>query len=141
MSKSVNKVILVGNVGSAPEMRTTQTGTVIAKLSLATNRTWKDASGNAQERTEWHHLTFFGNLAGVVEEWINTGDRLYVEGRIEYSEVEGDDGNKRYFTDVVVNEMVMLGSSNGATSEHTPATQDHAITTSDPVSESVDMPF
>lgn len=126
MSKSVNKVILVGNVGSAPEMRTTQTGTVVAKLSLATNRTWKDAAGTPQERTEWHHLTFFGNLAGVVEEWINTGDRLYVEGRIEYSEVEGDDGTKRYFTDVVVNEMVMLGSSNGTSADPAAVTSESA---------------
>jgi len=108
MSKSVNRATLVGNVGSAPEVRTTPSGTKVAKMSLATNRTWKEKDGTVQERVEWHRLVFWGQIADVVEKWINKGDRLYVEGRIEYSTSEAD-GVKKYFTDIVVQELVMLG--------------------------------
>jgi single-strand DNA-binding protein len=112
MSRSLNKVMLIGNVGNEPEIRATSGGTRVAKLSLATNRSWPDRSGQQQEKTEWHRLTFFGRLVDVVEQWVKKGDRLYVEGRIEYSQTEGDGGPK-YWTDIVVNEMVMLGSSGG----------------------------
>jgi single-strand DNA-binding protein len=104
--------MLIGNVGSDPEIRATSGGTRVAKISLATNRSWPDRSGQQQEKTEWHRLTFFGRLVDVVEQWVKKGDRLYVEGRIEYSQTEGDGGPK-YWTDIVVNEMVMLGSSGG----------------------------
>jgi single-strand DNA-binding protein len=110
MSRSLNKVMLIGNVGNEPEIRALSSGARVAKVSLATNRTWSDRAGQQQERTEWHRLTFFGRLVDVVEQWVKKGDRLYVEGRIEYSQVEGE-GGTRYFTDIVVNEMVMLGSS------------------------------
>ena len=110
MSRSLNKVMLIGNVGNDPEIRALSSGARVAKVSLATNRTWSDRAGAQQERTEWHRLTFFGRLVDVVEQWVKKGDRLYVEGRIEYSQVEGE-GGTRYFTDIVVNEMVMLGSS------------------------------
>lgn len=109
MSRSLNKVLLIGNVGSEPEVRTTPNGTRVAKVSLATNRTWKDGSGQEQEKTEWHRLTFFGNIVDVVERYVNKGDRLYVEGRVEYSQTEAD-GVTKYWTDIVVSEMVMLGS-------------------------------
>ncbi len=112
MSRSLNKVMLIGNVGSEPEIRATAGGTRVAKLSLATNRSWPDRNGQQQEKTEWHRLTFFGRLVDVVEQWAKKGDRLYVEGRIEYSQTEGEGGPK-YWTDIVVNEMVMLGSSGG----------------------------
>lgn len=110
MSRSLNKVMLIGNVGNDPEIRATGSGARVAKLSLATNRTWSDRAGQQQERTEWHRLTFFGRVVDIVEQWVKKGDRLYVEGRIEYSQVEGE-GGTRYFTDIVVNDMVMLGSS------------------------------
>ena len=110
MSRSLNKVMLIGNVGNDPEIRALSSGARVAKVSLATNRTWSDRAGQQQERTEWHRLTFFGRLVDVVEQWVKKGDRLYVEGRIEYSQVEGE-GGTRYFTDIVVTEMVMLGSS------------------------------
>ncbi|MEX0837316.1 MAG: single-stranded DNA-binding protein [Gemmatimonadota bacterium] len=109
MSRSLNKVMLIGNVGNDPEIRATGSGARVAKLSLATNRTWSDRAGQQQERTEWHRLTFFGRVVDIVEQWVKKGDRLYVEGRIEYSQVEGE-GGTRYFTDIVVNDMVMLGS-------------------------------
>ncbi len=110
MSRSLNKVMLIGNVGSEPEIRATSSGTRVAKVSLATNRSWSDRNGQQQEKTEWHRLTFFGRLVDIVEQWVNKGDRLYVEGRIEYSQTESQEGT-RYWTDIVVNEMVMLGSS------------------------------
>ena len=113
MSRSLNKVMLIGNVGNDPEIRATSGGARVAKVSLATNRSWSDRSGQQQEKTEWHRLTFFGRLVDIVEQWVKKGDRLYVEGRIEYSQTEGEGGTK-YWTDVVINEMVMLGSSGGA---------------------------
>lgn len=114
MSRSLNKVMLIGNVGNEPEIRATSSGARVAKLSLATNRTWSDRTGQQQERTEWHRLTFFGKVVDVVEQWVKKGDRLYVEGRIEYSQVEGE-GGTRYFTDIVVSDMVMLGSTGPGT--------------------------
>ena len=113
MSRSLNKVALIGNVGSDPEIRTTPSGARVAKVSLATNRSFQDRSGQQQERTEWHRLTFFGRLVDIVEQWVNKGHRLYVEGRIEYSQTQDDQGGTRYWTDIVVNEMVMLGSGGG----------------------------
>lgn len=112
MSRGLNKAMLIGNVGNDPEMRTTAGGTQVAKVSLATNRSWTDRGGQQQEATEWHRITFFGRLAEIVEEWVHKGDRLYVEGRIEYSQVEHG-GQIRYYTDIVASEMVMLGSPNG----------------------------
>lgn len=110
MSRSVNKVTLIGNVGNDPEIRSTSSGSRVAKVSLATNRQFQDRSGQTQDRTEWHRLTFFGRLAEIVEQYVKKGDQLYVEGRIEYSQTQDDQGHTRYWTDIVVNEMVMLGS-------------------------------
>ena len=110
MSRSLNKVMLIGNVGNDPEIRATGSGARVAKVSLATNRSWSDRAGQQQEKTEWHRLTFFGRLVDVVEQWVKKGDRLYVEGRIEYSQTEGE-GGTRYWTDIVITEMVMLGST------------------------------
>lgn len=118
MSRSLNKVMLIGNVGNAPEIRATSSGARVAKLSVATNRSWSDRSGQQQEKTEWHRLTFFGRLVDIVERWVKKGDRLYVEGRIEYSQTEGEGGTK-YWTDIVVSEMVMLGSTNGGDGDST----------------------
>jgi len=113
MSRSLNKVMLIGNVGSDPEIRSTSSGARVGKVSVATNRSWQGRDGQTQEKTEWHRLTFFGRLADIVEQYVKKGDRLYVEGRIEYSQTQDDQGNTRYWTDIVVNEMVMLGSGGG----------------------------
>lgn len=121
MARSLNKVMLIGNVGSDPEIRMTPSGSKVAKLSLATNRSYQDRSGQQQERTDWHRLNFwdskFRNLAEIVERYVKKGDRLYVEGRIEYSQTQDDQGGTRYWTDIVVNEMVMLGSGTGGPTE------------------------
>ena len=113
MSRSLNKIMLIGNVGSDPEVRSTTSGSRVAKMSLATNRTFQDRSGQQQERTDWHRLTFFGKLADIVEQWVHKGDRIYVEGRVEYSQTQDDQGGTRYWTDIVVNEMMMLGGQGG----------------------------
>jgi len=114
MSRSLNKVMLIGNVGNDPEIKTTGGGTKIAKVSLATNRTFNDRSGQQQEKTEWHRLTFWDKMADLVDQYVKKGDRLYVEGRIEYSQTEDDKGNQRFWTDIVVREMVMLGGAGSA---------------------------
>jgi single-strand DNA-binding protein len=111
MSRSLNKVMLIGNVGNEPEIKTTGGGTKIAKVSLATNRTFSDRSGQQQEKTEWHRLTFWDKMADLVDQYVKKGDRLYIEGRIEYSQTEDDKGNQRFWTDIVVREMVMLGGA------------------------------
>jgi single-strand DNA-binding protein len=108
MSRSLNKVMLIGNVGSDPEVRTTPSGKRVAKVSLATN--WKRGQ---EDRTEWHRLTFWEGLAEVVERYVKKGDRLYVEGRLEYSQTQDDQGGVKYWTDIVVNEMIMMGSGGG----------------------------
>lgn len=109
MARSLNKVTLIGNVGSDPEVRATAGGSRVAKLSIATNRSWNDGSGQRQEKTEWHRLTFFGRLADIVEQYVKKGDRIYAEGRLEYSQTQDEQGNTRYWTDIVVQEMIMLG--------------------------------
>jgi single-strand DNA-binding protein len=101
--------MLIGNLGADPEVRSTPSGAKVAKVSIATNRTFQDRSGQQQERTERHRVTFFGMLADIVEQYASKGDRLYIEGRIEYSQT-GEGDAKKYFTDIVAQEMVMLGS-------------------------------
>lgn len=106
MSRTVNEVILIGNVGSDPEIRVTTTGKRVAKVSLATSWKYKD-----NERTDWHRLTLFGRLVDVVEEFVRKGDRLYIRGRIEYSQTEVKGHGTRYWTDIVVTDLVMLGAA------------------------------
>lgn len=144
MSRSLNKVMLIGNVGSDPEIRATSSGARVAKVSLATNRSFQDRNGQQQEKTEWHRLTFFGRLADIVDQYVKKGDRLYTEGRLEYSQTQDDKGNTRYWTDIVVNEMVMLGSGSGeGGSSFTPPSAPAASSgASKPLSEpDDDLPF
>ena len=119
MARSLNKVTLIGNVGSDPDIRMTPSGTKVAKFSVATNETFNDRAGRQQERTEWHRLTFFGRLSDIVEQWVKKGDRLYVEGRLQYSQTQTPQGETRYWTDIIVRDMIMLGSGG-----RTPDTED-----------------
>ena len=109
MARGINKAILVGNLGNDPETRYTQGGMAVTKISLATTSVRKDRDGNNQEKTEWHRVTFFGKLGEIAAEYLRKGSQVYVEGRISYSEHTGDDGQKRYYTDIVADEMQMLG--------------------------------
>ena len=113
MARSLNKVMLIGNIGAEPEIRTTAGGKKVAKLSLATSRTYNDRSGQQQEKTEWHRLTAWERLAEIIEQYVHKGDRLYIEGSIEYSQTEDESGKPRYWTDIVVREMVMLSGGSG----------------------------
>jgi len=113
MSRSLNKATLIGNLGADPEIRSTNTGTRVATLSVATSRRWNDRSGQQQEKTEWHRVVCWDKLAEIAERYLKKGDRLYVEGRIEYRQWEGQDGQTRYTTEIRANEMIMLGSSGG----------------------------
>lgn len=113
MSRSLNKVTLIGNVGAEPEVRQTASGTKLAKISLATSRSYNDRSGQRQEKTEWHRVTFWDRMAEIVEQYVHKGDRLYVEGRLEYSQSEDGQGGTRYWTDIIAQEMIMLGGGGG----------------------------
>lgn len=111
---SVNRVILVGNLGRDPEIRYTQSGDPIANFSLATNEAWTDKSGQRQERTDWHRVEVFGKAAQVVRDYLSKGRQVYVEGSIRYDEWTDKDGNKRNMTKIHVggpsSRLVLLGS-------------------------------
>ena len=117
MSRSLNKATLIGNVGNDPEVRTTTGGSRVAQVSLATTRQWNGANGDKQEKTEWHRLVLWNtkgaNLADIVERYVKKGDRLYVEGRIEYRQWQDREGQTRYTTEINVREMIMLSSRGG----------------------------
>ena len=113
-SRGVNKVILVGNVGNDPECRTMPNGNAVSNLSLATSDSWKDKNtGEQQDRTEWHRVVFFNRLAEIVDQYVNKGSKLYIEGRLQTRSWE-QDGVKRYTTEIVANEMQMLDSRSSA---------------------------
>ena len=109
MARGINKVILVGNLGNDPETKYTQGGMAVTKVSLATTSVRKDREGNTQERTEWHRVTFFGKLGEIAGEYLRKGSQVYVEGSIRYDKYTGQDGVERYSTDIIADEMQMLG--------------------------------
>ncbi len=117
MSRSLNKAMIIGNLGSDPEVRSTGSGTRVATLSVATSRSWTNQSGERQEKTEWHRVVLwnsrFRQLADVAEKYLKKGDRVYVEGRIEYRTWEDREGKTRYSTEINANEMVMLTPRGG----------------------------
>ena len=111
MTKSVNKVILVGNVGQDPEVKYTPSGTPVAKFSLATNERFKDRNDEWQDRTEWHNIVAWQRLAEIVGEYIRKGSRLYIEGKLQTSSWDDrQGGGKRYRTEIVARDIVLLGS-------------------------------
>ncbi|HEY5850976.1 MAG TPA: single-stranded DNA-binding protein [Lysobacter sp.] len=109
MARGINKVILVGNLGDDPETKYTQGGMAVTKARLATTSVRKDREGNTQERTEWHRVTFFGKLGEIAGEYLRKGSQVYVEGSIRYDKYTGQDGVERYSTDIIADEMQMLG--------------------------------
>lgn len=120
MPKSVNKAILLGRVGKDPEVKTSASGVVVAKFSLATNDRQKDKSGNWADAPTWHNLVAFNQTAEIVEQYVKKGTQLYVEGKITVSTYEKD-GETRYRTSILVNEMVMVGSREQAEAPAPPA--------------------
>jgi single-strand DNA-binding protein len=109
MSRSLNKATLIGNLGADPEIRTTGGGTRVAGFSLATSRSWTDREGQPQEKTEWHRIVAWDKLAEIAEQFLHKGDRVYVEGEIQYRSYEDKEGVTRYVTEIRVRELVMLG--------------------------------
>ena len=114
----LNKVILIGNLGADPEVRFMPSGGSVATVRLATTRRWKDKqSGERKEDTEWHRVVFFNRLAEIAGEYLKKGSQIYVEGRIRTQKWQGQDGQDRYTTEIVAEEMHMLGSRSGGSSQ------------------------
>jgi single-strand DNA-binding protein len=119
MARSLNRALLIGNLGADPEVRTVGSGTKVAEFSIATSREWKDRDGKKQEKTEWHRIVAWGfspdkdGLAGVASRFLHKGDRIYVEGAIEYRSYEKD-GETKYITEIRASELIMLGGKEGA---------------------------
>ena len=110
---SVNKVILVGNLGRDPETRYMPDGGAITNISVATTDKWKDKAGEMQEKTEWHRVAFFGKLAEIAGEYLKKGSQVYIEGRLQTRKWQDKDGQDKYTTEIVANVMQMLGSRSG----------------------------
>jgi single-strand DNA-binding protein len=119
VARSLNKAILIGNLGNDPEVRTIPSGTKVAEFSVATSRQWNDRNGQQQEKTEWHRIVAWGytpdkdGLAGVAERFLKKGDRVYIEGQIEYRSYEDKDGVTKYITEIRASEMIMLSGREG----------------------------
>ncbi len=115
MARGINKVILVGNLGKDPEIRYVPNGGAVANLNIATSESWKDkATGEKQERTEWHRVVFFGKLAEIANEYLKKGAQIYVEGRLQTRKWQDKSGQDRYTTEIVGSELQMLGGRGGA---------------------------
>jgi single-strand DNA-binding protein len=110
---SVNKVILIGNLGQDPDVRYLPNGDAVTNITLATTEIWKDKSGEKQEKTEWHRVTFYRKLAEIAGEYLKKGRQVYVEGRLETRKWTDKEGKERYTTEVIANDMKMLGSRAG----------------------------
>ena len=144
MPKSVNKVILVGNVGKDPEVKYSPSGTPVAKFSMATNERFKDRSGESQDRVEWHNVVAWQRLAEIVGEYVGTGSKLYIEGKLQTSRWDDhQSGQTKYRTEVIAREIVLLGSRRNGTTD---LPQDHSgqephRETADNTEDLEDIPF
>jgi single-strand DNA-binding protein len=132
MSKSLNKVQLIGNLGRDPELKYTSAGVAVATFSIATSDSWKDQEGNTQERTEWHNIVAWRKLAEICGEWLKKGKRVYIEGRLQTRSYEKD-GVKKYTTEIVADQLIMLdgapkagagGDAEAVAPDATPAKED-----------------
>ncbi len=124
MARGVNKVILIGNPGKDPEVRYSPNGGAVANITLATSESWKDKNtGENVEKTEWHRVVFFRRLAEIAGEYLKKGSKVYIEGKLQTRKWQDKDGNDRYTTEIVANEMQMLDSRGGGTADfnQTPA--------------------
>ncbi len=113
---SLNKAMIIGNLGKNPEIRTTPSGQSVATFSLATSEKFKNKSGESEERTEWHNIVLWGKLADIAGQYLTKGKSVFIEGRIQTRKWEGKDGNDRYTTEIVGDKMQMLGAKEGGVS-------------------------
>lgn len=119
MARGINKVILIGNLGADPEVRYSPSGSAVANIRLATTDQWRDRNSNEQqERTEWHRVVCFGRLAEIVGEYLRKGSKVYIEGRLQTRKWQGQDGQDRYTTEIVANDMQMLDSRGGGSAPY-----------------------
>ena len=124
---SVNKALIIGNLGQDPEIKYTQSGSPVANLSVATSERWKDKNtGEQKEQTEWHRVVVFGRLAEIAEQYLKKGSKIFIEGKIQTRDWEDAEGNKRYTTEVVAREMTMLDSRSSMGSD-TPSSSDSSV--------------
>ncbi len=115
MARGINKVIIVGNLGGDPETRYMPSGSAVTNMTVATNESWKDKqTGEQKERTEWHKVAMFGRLAEIAAEYLRKGSQVYIEGKLRTRKWQGQDGQDRYTTEVIADEMQMLGGRGGA---------------------------
>lgn len=115
---SLNKVTLIGNLGRDPEVRYTADGSAVANITIATSEQWKDkTSGEKKEKTEWHRIVFFGRLGEIVGEYLRKGSSVYIEGKLTTRKWQDKDGSDRYTTEIVANELKMLGERRGGAAE------------------------
>jgi len=122
MARGVNKVILVGNLGADPETRYTASGAAITNIRVATSESWRDKqTGENQERTEWHRVVFFSRLAEIAGEYLRKGSQVYIEGSLRTNKWQDQSGQDRYTTEIIANEMQMLGSRGGDSTYNAPA--------------------
>lgn len=112
-TKGVNKVIIVGNLGNDPEIRNLPNGGAVANLSVATSESWKDQQGQPQERTEWHRVTMYRRLAEIAGEYLKKGSQVYLEGKLQTRKWQDQQGNDRYTTEIIADQMQMLGGRTG----------------------------
>lgn len=142
MSKSINKVILVGNVGNDPEVRYTASGTPVAKFSLATNERFKDRNDQWQDRTEWHSIVAWQRLAEIVGEYVRKGTRVYVEGKLQTASWQDrQSGEKKYRTEIVARDLVLLGSRENGQNAAAQAAGQESDTEPAPAVVDDDIPF
>ena len=137
-ARCINKVILIGNLGKDPELRYTSSGVAVASFTLATNESWKDPEGNVQERTQWHSIVAWRKLAEICGEYLKKGSKVYLEGKLQYRNYDDKNGVKRYVTEIVLDELLMLDSKGGNQAAGEPAQQRDENTPPAPAS---DLPF
>jgi single-strand DNA-binding protein len=118
MARGVNKVILVGNLGADPEVKYMPNGNAVANVTVATSESWKDKqSGEQKDKTEWHRVVFFRRLAEIAGEYLKKGSQIYIEGKLQTRKWQDKNGNDRYTTEIIANEMQMLGSRGGGSAD------------------------
>jgi len=133
MARGVNKVILIGNLGRDPEVRYTANGSAVANITLATTEMWRDRqSGQNQERTEWHRIVMFGKLGEIAGEYLRKGSQVYIEGKLQTRKWQDNNGQDRYTTEIVANEMQMLGGRGGGAGGTADFGQDYGSVPSSP---------
>jgi len=149
MGRGVNKVIVVGNLGSDPDTRYVPSGSAVTNLSIATSETWKDKqTGEQKERTEWHKVAMFGRLAEIAAEYLRKGSQVYIEGKLRTRKWQDKDGKDRWTTEIIADEMQMLGSRSGGgapamsdSSRSSDSAESNAAPPSEPADFDDDIPF